>query len=485
MGKRNFGISYVSFLVLTLSIILISLVPLLIVSRYDVPAADDYSFSCETHAAVNNKEGFSGVMTGAWTKVKDVYISWQGTFSAIFMMALQPAIWGIRFYRLTAWLMLFSLGISILFFGIRMLSGVFKVNRSLSGIISLIIFFVCVQFLPSANQGFYWYNSSVYYTFTFSVMLTAFATAAGFVLYGGIWRYLILCLLNIFIGGNNYVTALISALFSVLWVLLLFLLKNQKWKAFVPPTLLLLAAFITSVCAPGNSGRQAYFTNQPSALEAIFLSFAAAASSIIKWADLRYFSCMLLIFPFVRNASGQMHHFSFRFPALGTLFSYCLLSAMFTPQIYAMRDSGPDRLKNIIYFSFVLLSVIDLLWWCGWLHNKSGKKTACTTHIRFKEVFPFFLVSGICFLSSVVIFGKPLSSVIAVGELRSGEAHSYFNESMARITILEDPSVPTCEFEPFSVTPYLLYFTDMTDDPEYYENQDACTYYNKDSIIVK
>ena len=485
MENKKSGISYASFFVLTLIVVLISLAPLLMVSRYDVPAADDYSFSCETHAAVNNNEGFPGVMAGAWTKVKDVYVSWQGTFSAIFMMALQPAIWGIHFYRLTAWLMLFSLGSSILFFGIRIFSGVFKVNPSLSGIISLIIFFVCVQFLPSANQGFFWYNSSVYYTFTFSVMLAAFSIAVGFVLYGGIGRYLILCFLNFFLGGNNYVTALISSLFSVLWVLLLFLFKNQKWKAFLVPTLLLLAAFVISVCAPGNSVRQAYFTDQPGVVEAILLSFSAAASSIIKWADLRYLSCMLLIFPFIWNASGQVHHFSFRFPALGTLFSYCLLSAMFTPQIYAMRDSGPDRLKNIIYFSFVLLSVIDLFWWCGWFHNKKEKKMSCVTCIRLKEAAPFFLAFCICFLASVAVFGSPLSSVIAVGELRSGEAQSYYNESMSRIAILEDPSVPECEFASFSVTPYLLHFTDMTDDPEYYENQDACTYYSKNSIIVK
>ena len=51
--------------------------------------------------------------------------------------------------------------------------------------------------------------------------------------------------------------------------------------------------------------------------------------------------------------------------------------------------------------------------------------------------------------------------------------------------MLENSDILDCEFEPFSTMPYILYFTDMTDNPDSYENQDTATFYGKHSIVVK
>ena len=51
-GNRFY--SLVFFLVLIFLFIL--LIPILFIAKYNVPSADDFSFSCETHAAVMNGE---------------------------------------------------------------------------------------------------------------------------------------------------------------------------------------------------------------------------------------------------------------------------------------------------------------------------------------------------------------------------------------------------------------------------------------------
>ena len=172
--------------ILILCLLIALLLPLLIVGRYNVPSADDFSFSCETHAAVLDGKGMLGLIEGAFYKVQDVYISWQGTFSAIFLMALQPSIWGFQYYSLTTWIMLISLISGIFFLSFRIFNGIFQISKSISGIIASIISIICTQFLSMPNQSFYWYNGSVYYTFTFGIMLIMYAVYTGFFLYGGL-----------------------------------------------------------------------------------------------------------------------------------------------------------------------------------------------------------------------------------------------------------------------------------------------------------
>ena len=485
--REPFKLSEIRFLILFLFFLTLVLIPMLVLSKYSIPAADDFSFSCETHQAIQCGKGLSGVLSGAFEKTLKVYSTWQGTFSAIFFMALQPSIWGFRYYGITAYIMLFSLLSGVILFCIRIFSGVYSIRKSLSGIVAAIVFFAWVQFLPSPNQGFYWYNSSVYYTLTYAVFLTAVAVTTGYLLYGGKWRVLILCILSVIVGASNFVTSLIAAVLFFFCIGMLMLNKSKKWISLLIPAVFLFASFALSVAAPGNQVRQAMFIEHPGIAASILLSFVEASKAIVRWADLRYLFFLLLIFPFIRAAAFNACGGTFALPGCVTAFSFCLLSAMFTPQIYSMGNAGPDRLQNIIYFTFILLSAFNLFYWLGWGHSKykTQKDPACKTDIPV-TYFAFFAVPAfICLSLSVVVFHQPLSSIAALGELRSGEAKAYYEEALARQEILEDDSIKDCVLSPHEHMPYLLYFTDMTDDPNYYENQDACTYYGKTSIIVK
>ena len=135
----NYTISNTLIFTLLLIFLFFSLIPILSIAKYNVPSADDFSFSCETHKAVMENQSFFGLCAAALNKVQDVYISWQGTFSAVFMMSLQPSIWGFQYYSLTTPIMLISLMGGIFFLCFRLFSGLFQISKTLSGIIASVI----------------------------------------------------------------------------------------------------------------------------------------------------------------------------------------------------------------------------------------------------------------------------------------------------------------------------------------------------------
>ena len=483
--KKNIFSAHISFRVLfllLLAALLLFLIPMLAIAKYDVPAADDFSFSCETHAAVTAGGSVFDILSGAAEKAEKVYYTWQGSFSAVFLMAFQPAIWGLNYYALTTWVMVFSLLGGIFFLFQRVLHSVFGVSGYIAGIAAAVASLACTQFLPSPNQSFYWYNGSVYYTFTFAVMLVLFAVAEGYLLYGGGWRVAAAALLCLIIGGSNYITALFTSISGAMLLAVLAWKKDRRWAALLLPYVFLLGAFLLSIRAPGNAVRQGLFTDHPGALEAVLLSFRSAAKNIVEWADLRYISCMVFLVPILWAGAAESG-FSFPLPGAVSAFSFCLFSSLFTPHLYALGSDGPERLKNILYFSFLLFSILNLFWWLGWI-NKKKRPSSDNCGISVGALCVFSGLAAVCLACSVLFFHGTLTSVAAVSELRSGEAQRYYAQAEERQMILENPEISDCEFEPFSSEPYILYFTDMTEDPASYENEDTAHFYGKNSIVV-
>lgn len=477
---------YIVVFSVLLALLVLLLISLFLLAGYAVPAADDFSFSCETHAAYQSGGGLLAVIAAAAGKTAEVYESWQGTFSAVFLMAFQPSVWGFRFYGLTTWIMVIALVSGVFLICFRVFSGIFGAAKSLSGIIAAVIAAACTQFLPSPNQGFFWYNGSVYYTLTFGLMLWFFSILIVWLQRGGSWRIALLSLLGIVIGGNNYVTALLTVILISVILLGLLICKSKNAKGLLIPFVFLLAAFAVSVSAPGNAVRQSAFAEHPGPIRAILLSFRYALHGVRRWSDLRLLACLVLLAPFLWNAASGSREHAFRLPGAVTAFSFCLLASMYTPHVYAIGFDGPGRLQNVYYYAFVLLLVFNLFWWCGWIKKRRSSNAAPPP--PGVRVLPFLLFSGaavLCLVCSLTLFGGSLTSAAALGELRSGEAQAYYAQALERQAILEDPAVQDCVFAPFRETPWLLYFGDMTEDPHSYENEDTATFYGKHTIVVK
>lgn len=473
-------LSYKILLILSLLALAVLLVPLVALGTYAVPAADDFSYGAAAHRAFV-EGGFPAALRAALGQVAETYMNWQGTFSAVFLMAIQPAIFSEGLYWLTPVIMLAALlGGTFLFCG-TVLPGVFGLRRDVSAIIAAVLSILCTQLIPSPVQGLYWFNGSVYYVFFHGLMLAAMALAVKCLLRGGTWRQSLLCLLCLILGGGNYVTALSCAIILVSVLLLLGLMKDKRAKRLILPTLFLLAAFVVNMAAPGNAVRQAA-SEGTSAVTAVLLSFRYGLSYAVGWFSLPLLGALIFLAPLIWHcvkASG----FSFSFPGLFSLYSYCLFSAMFCPPVYAMGNVGDKRLLNMVYFAHVLLLTLNLIYWLGWAARRFARPADTKNGLPLSTAL-ISVVLMFSLLAAGVLFGTGLSSVGAVSTLLSGEAGAYHDHAMRRFELLNDSSLSHVVLEDFPVKPYMLYFDDIQPDTGDWRNVDMATFYGKDSVAL-
>ncbi len=138
------------------------LFPLLYLARYNHSSADDYSYGCLARWAWTDTHNLFRVFAAAGEKIKDIYLNWQGSYSAVALFALQPSVWGEEFYGCTTVIVLGLLLFGTLFFCRRMVT-ILGGKRITGDLIALVLTLLSIELLPSPVEGFFWWNGSVYY----------------------------------------------------------------------------------------------------------------------------------------------------------------------------------------------------------------------------------------------------------------------------------------------------------------------------------
>lgn len=469
-------------MLIMLCALIAALAPMLIAAQYDAASADDLSFGARAHLAYADTGSVPAAIAAAAEEARIAYSTWQGSFSAIFLMALQPGVFAEGLYAATPWIMLISLALGVFLICRAVLAGLMTLPRECAYIAASVILILCTQLLPSPVQGFYWYNGAVYYTLFFGVTLAAAALGGRLVRRGGLWRGALLTALCAFIGGGNYVTALAAAIVCASALLLGIILRDRRYIRLIAPFAALLAALIISAAAPGNAVRQADYANTPGALGAIALSFINGARYCAEWMSLPLAASLVFLAPLIARAARRAR-FAFRLPGLVSAWSFCLLSAMFCPPLYAMNNVGDLRLTNIIFFAYVILCVFNLAYWLGWVVRRRGDMASDTPRAGVAvTALTAALFAGCCLIS--MRGGQCFSAVSALSSLRTGEAAAYRAECAARWAILYDGDVTDVQLSPFSARPYILYYDDISDNAEDWRNLAAARFYDKSSVVL-
>lgn len=478
---KKFYLSYKTIKWLSFIALAALLLPLLLLGRYAVPAADDFSYGAPAHLAFVESGSVLAAAAAAADKTAESYMSWQGTFAAIFLMAMQPAVFSEALYALTPLIMLAALIIGTFVFCRAFFAELLGLDKDLGDIIAALLCTLSTQLIPSPVQGFYWFNGAVYYVFFHGLMLLACAVGIRLVKSGGHFRAAALCVLALFIGGGNYVTALCSAILVVCALLLLWFEKNPCWRRLVLPAIVLFAAFALSIAAPGNAVRQAAQEDSLGPVQAVLSSFACGVKYAAQWFSLPVIGGLLFLGTLIWSPCRDCACV-FRFPALVSLFSFCLFSAMFCPPLYAIGNIGDTRLLNIVYFSYLLLLAANLVYWLGWLSKRRGSRER--RPLSAPQLFAGILALLLC-CGLAVLRGSSFTTLGALSALMSGEAKEYHACAQRRFEVLKDTSIEDAELERFPCRPYLLCFDDITEDPTDWRNVDMATYYGKNSIVLK
>ncbi len=481
--------------IILIAVFLLLLIPLILISQYAAPCADDFNYGILTHQAWKSEHSVSSVVAAAGEQVAQSYETWQGTFSAIFLMALQPAIFGEQYYFLGSWIIFAAFISGATFFCWALFRKFFGANRFQFLILSVVWTSLCLQMLPSALEGFYWFNGAVFYTFFYGVSLFFYGLIILYLKTEArktkIVCFIFLCLLAAFIGGGNYTTALLTFVVVLCLSITLLFLKHKDRIAFLPILVVLAVFFIINMAAPGNAVRQSLFPSHPSVLKAIWASICFAIDQANLWLSIPMVLVLAILTPLFWKIACHTT-FSFRYPLLTGIVSCGLYALQFCPPVYAMGTKGPERLQNIIFFSFVFLLLFNWFYVVGWICKKLpslvSEGSVLLKVLTPKEGYSVIIMVGLAafFLLScyAVSLPVPITSKSAATSLITGEAKQYYQEAQERFAILNDDNVTEAYLEPYSVWPYVLCSDDESDDPTHWRNLSLAEYYGKSAVAL-
>ena len=468
--RTSIVLSCVLFIILILCII-----PIIWIGQYCHPASDDFSYGTFTAIALRERQS---LLSAVLYTIKRYYFGWQGTFSAAAMMSIVPCIWNEKLYALTPIIMLSSL-----------LLGTFKlldtiIHRILHGSryevlgVGSVLLILSIEFLPSPIESFYWWNGAVFYTFTYGIMLL-FIDRLIVLLFSGTKKWFITIsafLLAIYIGGNNYVTALFYV--ELCFVFLIYCVLKRK--DIIPHAVLiffvLAASFLTSALAPGNSVRQSGLAGL-SPIQSILTAICQAGTDILTFSSPAMILIALISIPFLWKLA-QNTNFSFKHPLLVQLFSFLLYTSQNTPHFFAASTAGPGRLRNIVYFSFLWLLLLSLFYWIGFFQKHAS--------VPFPKKIQKPVYIGLCFILLVCViqncYHHEITSAEAIYELKSGSAEQFDREQTLRFEAYQNPDISDIEVAPLSVRPELLFWSDLSPDINDWANIAMSNYYQKNTF---
>lgn len=471
-----------------LLILIMSLLPVMYLGRYNCPTGDDYFYGADAHNVWEATGSIAATVKEAAKGVIHDYKTWQGTYSAMFFMRLSPNIFSETAYRYVTTVLLLMLTTSIFFVSKPLICKCLNASKELWIIISSLICLICVQIVPTQGETFFWYNGSMYYTGYFALTLFLLGLVIRYLI-NMRWQYIpVSVILAAVIAGGNYVSLLPAIVIMVLVALGLgFKKEYRRCSVIASVAAILLLGLAISALAPGNAVRQQELWQIP-AWKAVLKSLLQGIRYMWAWMRGWWWITVAIATPFfIKSFRGIT--LRFRYPLIVTGLAYGIFCSMSCPTFYSMNSTGPTRVVAIVYYGFILTTFFCYYYWLGYIYqkcrNKAGKSFQDSGNVDKKitmivSVIALVLFIGQCFNGNI----HNCTTVKTIKLLATGEAEAYGNENTERLRLLNDENVTDVILKPHEHTPDMLYVGDLLDDPSETANQKMAQFYGKNSVIV-
>ncbi len=475
----------------------LTLIPLLLIARYNFPSADDYSFGDTCRYAWRTTHSIWQVLKEAFLLSWESYFNWMGSFTSEVVSALHPAVFKEEFYSVTTWIMLGMLTFSTVYLLKGIFVKVFKADKYMARIAIMAVLFVSIQCLSRQGrvEAFYWYCGSVRYVFLHSMSLFFYGIMVRAACSEGKGRIRYLTgasVLGFLIGGGNQMTSLnVAIVLGVALVCTICTKNRKKYKAFWIPMGCFYLGFIVSAAAPGNWVRTSG-TAGMGAVKSVLVSFYYCLDYVLgEWTGWPVLLLIAILIPLFWHMAEKTEY-GFRYPVIVVLFGYCLVSAMITPPLFAVGNIEAGRLQALIFFMYILVLTLCVGYVTGWVRRQwdksrgtpAAREAGFSANTRFCLmgcVFFFLLASGLSIIPEPHFY----SFTSAITDLKNGSARAYGEALEQRVQIYNSDVQGILEVEPLPAEPALLYFSDITPDVEDWQNKALARFYGKDGVIVK
>lgn len=432
-------------------------------SLYNHPSFDDYA------------ETTTVWKWGLWGAQKFWYTHLTGRYFALFILSLNPLVFGATFaYKLNVIILLLLMLLAGYWTTTQLFGNLTKQARL--GLVSLFIL-SDIFLMPDIAQGLYWQSGS-YATYIPSILFILLLGSVAKFYKTGHYRFLSLSsLLCIAIVGSYEFFLLYTDFFCVLLVLFFILLK----KKINYPALLLLAICILfsaiSVSAPGNYVRANLYPNHYHFANSVFQALKFSFFYLNAWKNfILLFSVILLDFILKRISpkDGLASFFNIS-PIYTLLILISILPSGLFLIFWAEGYGSPiPRVVNIILFYF-LVSYMLFLFNVSYYINR-----------KFRFLFPRAVKLLVYALLLFITVRKPNNIKLVSDTLRTGIAAKYNKEMTEMHDYLITSKCDSCYIDSIKHIPQALFFqSQLPADTSRWEYKTFCAYYHKKYVHLK
>lgn len=474
-------------------LLMILLIPILWISRYNVIAVDDYKYlNIAQNGLHQGRQTILGVLLAQAANAFDCWKTWQGQYFANWSIMSLLALGCAENYYFVTLVTLIPLLLADYMLIYVILRKGFGATLSEVCIAAFPVMIYHLSEPASLVEAFYWLSGAVTYTTVYAMSLVSIALLVNLRFINNKRRqyilYAIVLLLTVCMGGGNFVTGLFMFLVFFCFAVYAFVTRNSHRVFYGVNMLIFVITFLLTVFSPGATNRRVEnIESQVPAIKAVCLSLLEAAKYIRTWTQPFLILLAAALIPLFWKIIKKKEY-RFPLPALVFLFSFGMYAAQFTPNQYALGILGAYRVQNIYRFQMIFWLLGNEFYILGYIHRRIPLLKVCLFD-KIKKI-PF-VTAAYGALATCVVFacichytGETMSSISAYKSLRDGSAQRYYQEYQQRLAILEDDTIKDVVFAPYSYFPYALYFGDF--QRSYcWINEDAAQFYNKNSIIVK
>lgn len=454
--------------IILMMILIAVLAPLIWIAFYSRPCVDDFGYSHQLYRYIQEGHwNVIGILRKAFEVDSYYYNTWQGLYTSAFLLALQPAIFGEKFYCVGFLILLILIYVCIWYF-VSTICALLKIetNKVLMALFELV---VILQGLPSAVQGMYWFNGTWnYMPFLFLILVnTAIVLKYIFAEEYSDKKIIISIILSFIISGGNHVTAFLNIL--ILVVLCAAAMKKKKWKA-VLPLLAAVIGFAIVYFAPGTSIRQAYLVKQ-NVFTTLWKSLKQSIDYIFKWSGrhwILYIVSVVMASVYIYKKNLPESKYFKISPLLFIIIFWIMLCGMLCVPYMAMGNFGDDRLTNVIWGYYMTSTGIATAYTTCYLLNRYLKDYK----IEMKYIVSIFAV---CFIGATCYRSGNAGN--AIRELQNGTANLYASVFDSRVDKMKQYNEIITNELPFSG---MLRFDDVSDDLNDWRNRAWRSYYGVD-----
>ena len=294
----------------------LSLIPVLVIGKYDYPSADDFSMGLGTRLVYEATGSLLAVAGKILSETVRYYRTWIGYFTSCLFTTVSPATFGEAWYALTPAVILLALHVGVAVFFYALMEKAFGMNRYVRRCMTVLALFLMVQRMPEGSlrvEAFYWYSGAGNYTLTFSAGLLYLAfyvlSVCGVRSKNRSLFLILACIMGFLAGGGNYLSALSFAVVSVLFAVYLVNMKTRQGEnsrmgrlcviGRLLPAAFYLCGFAVSCLSPGNrirGGEAEGYGALKSILLSLYYTLSYPLNQWMNWAVLLILALAGVIF---------------------------------------------------------------------------------------------------------------------------------------------------------------------------------------------